>query len=57
MKILIEIFIVTASGVNMLKNKVDTYLRMAGYTEMKTVVLSISQWLPCPLATWPFALE
>ena len=41
---------VTASSVNMYKNKVETYLRREGYTKMKIVKLSISQWLPCPLA-------
>ena len=40
---------VTASSVNMFKNKVDTYLRIVGH--------SISQWLPCPLAIWAFALD
>ena len=40
----------------MFKNKVDTYLRRAGYTWMKHVGLSISQWLPCPLAIWAFVL-
>ena len=48
---------ITASSVNMFKNKVDTYYRWAGYTQMKIVGLSISQWLPCPLATWAFALD
>ena len=38
-------------------NKVDTYLRRAGYIEMKNVGFSISQWLPCPLAIWTFALD
>ena len=40
---------VTASSMNMFKNKVDTYLRNVG--------LSISQWLPCPFAIWAFALD
>ena len=42
---------VSASSVNMFKNKVDTYLRRADYTYryIKIVGLSISQWLPCPL--------
>ena len=34
----------------MFKNKVDTYLRRAGYTKMK-------KWLPYPLAIWIFALD
>ena len=41
----------------MFKNKVDTYLRRADYTYIKNVGLSISQWLPCPLAIWSFALD
>ena len=49
----LSIFCVT---VNMFKNKVDTYLRRAGYTKVKHVGLSISQWLPCTLAIWAFAL-
>ena len=48
---------VTASSVNMFKNKVDTYLRRAGYKQMNIVGLSISQWLPCPLAIWAFGLD
>ena len=47
---------VTASNVNMFINKVDTYLRRAGYTYINIVGLSISQWLPCPLAIWAFGL-
>ena len=42
---------------NMFKNKVDTYIRRACYTQMKHVGLSISQWLPCPFATWAFVLD
>ena len=48
---------ITASSVNMFKNKVDTYLRRAGYTWMNIVGLSISQWFPCPLAIWAFGLD
>ena len=48
---------VTASNVNMFKNKVDTYLRRAGYTYMNIVGLSISQWLPCLLAICAFGLD
>ena len=48
---------ITASSVNMFKNKVDTYLRRAGYTNMNTVGLTISQWLPCPLTIWAFGLD
>ena len=47
---------VTASSVNMFKDKVDTYLRRADYTEIKHVGLSISKWFPCPLAIWAFCL-
>ena len=45
------------SSVNMFKNKVDTYLRRAGYKQMNIVGLSISQWFPCPLAIWAFGLD
>ena len=38
---------VNASNVNMFTNKVDTYLKG----------LLISQWLPCPLTVWAFALD
>ena len=48
---------VTASSVNMLKNKVDTYLRRWVTRKMNIVGLSISQWLPCPLAIWAFGLD
>ena len=41
----------------MFKNKVDTYLRRAGYTQMKNVGLSISQRLPCPPAIWVFPFD
>ena len=41
----------------MFKNKVDTYLRRAGYTEMKIVGLLISQWFPCPLSISAFGLD
>ena len=48
---------VTVSSVNMFKNKVDTYLRRAGYKYMNIDGLSISQWRPCPLAIWAFGLD
>ena len=48
---------VTPSSVNMFKNKVDTYLRRAGYKLMNIVGLSISLWLPCPLAILAFGLD
>ena len=45
---------VNASSVNMFKNIIDRYLIRAGYTivhiDEKIVGLSISQWLPCPIA-------
>ena len=47
---------VTASSVNIFRNKVDTNLRRAGY-KLNIVGLSISQWLPCPLAIWAFGLD
>ena len=50
-------YCVNASNVNMFKNKVDTYTRRADYTQIKNVRLSISQWLPCPLAIWAFVLD
>ena len=43
---------ITASSVNMFKNKVDAYLR-----RMNVVGLSIGQWLPCPLAIWAFGFD
>ena len=48
---------VNASSVNMFKSKVNTFLRKAGYTWVNNVGLSISQWFPCPLAIWAFALD
>ena len=41
----------------MFKNKVDTYLMKAGYTEMDNVGLSMSQWVHFPLPIWVFTLE
>ena len=38
---------VNASSVNMFKNRID-----AKCVNAKIVGLSISQWLPCPLAIW-----
>ena len=34
------------------KNRIDRYLIRTCYTDDKIVGLSISQWLPCPLAIW-----
>ena len=48
---------VNASSVNMFKNRIDRYLIRAGYTDDKIVGLSISQWLPCPLAIWNLLFE
>ena len=48
---------VTVSSVNMFKYNVDIYLRRAGYTQMKNVGLSISQWHPCPLGIEAFGLD
>ena len=45
---------VNASSVNMFKNRIDRYLIRVCYTivhiDEKIVGLSISQWLPCPIA-------
>ena len=45
---------VNASSVNVFKNRIDMYLIRVGYRWIyeKIVGLSISQWLPCPLAIW-----
>ena len=45
---------VNASSVNMFKNRIDRYMIRAGglHIDYKIVGLSISQWLPCPLAIW-----
>ena len=47
---------VTASSMNMFKNKVDTYLRRASYTQMKHFVLSVSNgflvYLPSGPLPW-----
>ena len=51
---------------NLIVTKVDTQLRVMNsegfHVDVLTlngqhVGLSISQWLPCPLAIWPFALD
>ena len=47
----------TDCSMNMFKNKVDTFFRRVDYTQIKNVGLLISQWLPCPLAIWAFALD
>ena len=41
----------------MFKIKDDKYFRRADNTHIKNVGLSISQWLPYPLAIWAFALD
>ena len=44
---------VNASSVNMFKNKICQISDKGGlYIKYKIVGLSISQWLPCPLAIW-----
>ena len=48
---------ITASNVNMFKNKLDTYPRRAGFTWANTGGFPISQWLPCQLAIWTFDLD
>ena len=50
-------YCITASSVNMFKDKVQRYLRRADWTYIKNVGPSIIQWLPCPLAIWIFALD
>ena len=47
---------VTASSVNMSKNKVDTSQEGRLHVDEK-ILDSISQWLPHPLAIWAFALD
>ena len=42
---------VEGSNDNMFINKIYKYFKRAGF------LLLISQWLPCPLATWVFALH
>ena len=44
-------YCVTANRVNMFKNRIDIYL-IRLHIDEKIVGLSISQWLPCPLAIW-----
>ena len=44
---------VNASCVNMFKNIIDRYFYKGGLRiDERIVGLSISQWLPCPLAIW-----
>ena len=43
---------VNASSVNMFKNRIDRYMMSGLHIDDKIVGLSISQWLPCPLAIW-----
>ena len=43
---------VNASSVNMFKNRIDIFDKGGLHIDEKIVGLSISQWLPCPLATW-----
>ena len=46
---------VTASSINMFKNKVDT-VEGGLQIDFKNFD-SISQWFPCPLAIWAFVLD
>ena len=48
---------VTASSMNMIKNNVDTYFKRADYIYINNVEVLISQWLPCLLVIWAFALD
>ena len=43
---------VNASNVNMFKNRIDIFDKGRLHIDEKIVGLSISQWLPCPLAIW-----
>ena len=47
---------ITTSSMSMAKTRL-THLSKADYTWIKNVGLSISQWLPCPLDIWAFALD
>ena len=48
---------VSASSVNMFQNRIDTSDKGGLHIEEKIVGLSISQWLPCPLAIWNLLFE
>ena len=43
---------INASSVNMFKNRIDISDKGGLHIDEKIVGLSISQWLPCPLAIW-----
>ena len=47
---------VNAGSVNMFKNRIDISDKGGLHIE-KIVGLSISQWLPCPLAIWNLLFE
>ena len=47
---------VNASSVNMLKNRIDRFDKGGLHIDEKIVGLSISQWLPCPLAIWNYVV-
>ena len=48
---------VNASSVNMFKNRIDISDKGGLHIDEKIVGLSISQWLPCPLAIWNLLFE
>ena len=48
---------VIASSVNMYKNRIDISEKGGIHIDEKNVGLSISQWLPCPLAIWILLFE
>ena len=43
---------VNASSVNMFKNRIEISDKSGLQIDVKIVGLSITQWLPCPLAIW-----
>ena len=48
---------VNASSVNMFKNRIDISDKGGLHIDEKIFGLSISQWLPCPLAIWNLLFE
>ena len=57
MKVLIEIFFLAINEWSKFSTSCVTALMKADYTLMNNVGLSISQWRPCPFATWAVALD
>ena len=48
---------VNSSSVNMFKNRIEISDKGGLHIDEKIVGLSISQWLPCPLAIWNLLFE